>query len=50
MQAFLFEAFKDDPNFDTPIYVDGKLCLEINNCYQEILTDEDKEYFKTVLS
>ena len=50
MQVFLFEAFKDDPNFDTPIYVDGKLCLEINNCYQEILTDEDKEYFKTVLS
>ncbi|MGL4453730.1 MAG: MBL fold metallo-hydrolase [Sarcina sp.] len=50
MQVFLYEAFKDDPTFDTPIYVDGKLCLQLNNVYQHILKDEDKEYFREVLS
>lgn len=50
MQIFLYEAFKDDPNFDTPIYVDGKLCLEMNNVYQNILKDKEKEYFKEVLN
>lgn len=50
MQIFLYEAFKDDPTFDIPIYVDGKLCLQINNAYQNILKDKEKDYFREVLS
>lgn len=50
IQVFLYETFKDDPNFNIPIYIDGKLCLQINNCYQELTQEEDKEYFKEVLS
>lgn len=50
LMIFLYESFKDDPTFDTKIYVDGKLCHAITNAYFEILQNEDKEYFREVLN
>lgn len=47
---YLYEYFKDDPNFDTKVYVDGKLCHSITNAYLEILQGEEKEYFREVLN
>ena len=47
---YLYECFKDDPNFDTKIYIDGKLCHSITNAYLEILQGEEKEYFRDVLN
>ena len=50
MMEFLYNAFKDDEEFNYPIYVDGVLGLTINNVYQSILKDEDKRYWKEVMS
>lgn len=47
---FLYSTFKDDTNFKTPIYLDGKLSLEINEVYREILNHEDKLYFNEILN
>lgn len=47
--TFLFKTFHDDKTFDTPIYLDGKLSLMINDCYKQILDDEDKKEFEKVL-
>lgn len=46
---FLYENFADDPNFKTPIYLDGKLSLQINNVYRNILKDDDKRAFNKIL-
>lgn len=50
LMIYLYECFKDDPNFDTKIYIDGKLCHSITNAYLEILQGEEKEYFRGVLN
>ena len=50
LMMYLYECFKDDPNFDTKIYIDGKLCHSITNAYLEILQGEEKEYFRDVLN
>lgn len=50
LMIYLYECFKDDPNFDTKIYIDGKLCHFITNAYLEILQGEEKEYFRGVLN
>lgn len=50
VMAFLYESFKDDKSFDCPIYIDGKLSLEMNNVYQSVLEGEEKEYIKEILS
>lgn len=50
LMIYLYECFKDDPNFDTKIYIDGKLCHSITNAYLEILQGEEKEYFRKVLN
>lgn len=50
LMIYLYECFKDDPNFDTKIYIDGKLCHSITNVYLEILQGEEKEYFRGVLN
>lgn len=46
---FLYENFADDPTFNTPIYLDGKLSLQINNVYRKILKDDDKRIFEKIL-
>lgn len=49
--SFLYENFKDEEWFkETPIVIDGLLVNTINNTYLKILDDEDKEYFKKILS
>lgn len=48
--AYLYDTFKDDETFDTPIYLDGKLSLEINSVYREILNEDDRKYFNDILS
>lgn len=50
LMIYLYEIFKEDPSFDTSIFIDGKLCHAITNAYMSILSDEDREYFKEVLS
>ena len=50
LMIYLYECFKGDPNFDTKIYIDGKLCHSITNAYLEILQGEEKEYFRDVLN
>lgn len=50
LMMYLYECFKDDSNFDTKIYIDGKLCHSITNAYLEILQGEEKEYFRKVLN
>ena len=46
---FLYENFADDPTFKTPIYLDGKLSLQINNVYRKVLKDDDKRIFEKIL-
>ena len=48
--SFLYETFSKDKDFKIPIYLDGKLSHEINNVYNNILKDEDREKFKEILS
>lgn len=50
MMEFLYRTFKDDETFNYNIYIDGVLGLSLNNIYQSILEDEDKEYWKEILS
>ena len=47
---WLFDNFHNDESFKTPIYLDGKLSLMINDTYREILEGEDKVKFEEVLS
>ena len=46
---FLYENFADDPTFNTPIYLDGKLSLQINAVYRKILKDDDRRAFEKIL-
>ena len=46
---YLYETFSDDPTFNTPIYLDGKLSLEINSVYRSILKGEDRKKFEEIL-
>ena len=46
----LYEEFKDVDLGNTMIVVDSRLTNEINNVFMEILEDEQREYFKEVLS
>lgn len=49
--AFLYEKFKDEEWFrEIPIVVDGLLVNNINNTYLKTLDEEDREYFKKILS
>lgn len=49
--SFLYENFKDEEWFrEIPIVIDGLLVNNINNTYLKILEDEDREYFKKILS
>lgn len=50
MMEFLYRSFKDDKDFNYPIYVDGVLGLTLNNCYLSVLEGEDREYWKEVMS
>lgn len=47
---YLYNTFSNDPNFKTPIFLDGKLSLEINDVYKQILNKEDKDIFEQILS
>lgn len=49
--CWLYENFKDDEDMKhVPIIIDGKLSLEINNIYLNILSEDNRRYFKEVLS
>lgn len=50
MMEFLYNTFKDDKDFNYPIYVDGVLGLNLNNVYLSVLEGEEKEYWKEVMS
>lgn len=47
---YLYNTFSNDSNFKTPIFLDGKLSLEINDVYKQILNKEDKDMFEKILS
>jgi metallo-beta-lactamase family protein len=47
---FLYENFSNDENFKTPIYLDGKLALEINNVYRDIFNNDDRRIFENILT
>ena len=47
---FLYENFANDETFNIPIYLDGKLALEINNVYREIFNIDDKKIFEQILT
>ena len=48
---FLYNEFHEDENFNTPIYLDGKLSHEMNNVYRYIIKNkEEKELFEKILS
>lgn len=48
--CMLYEEFKDVDLGNTMIVVDSRLTNEINNVFVEILEDEQREYFREVLS
>ena len=50
MMQFLYESFKDDEDFNYPIYIDGVLGLTLNNVYLSILEGEEKAYWQEVMS
>ena len=50
MMEFLYNTFKDDEEFNYPIYVDGVLGLTLNNVYLSILEGEEKQYWKEVMA
>lgn len=47
---YLYNTFYNDPNFKTPIFLDGKLSLEMNDVYKQILNKEDRDMFEKILS
>lgn len=49
LMSMLYEEFKDK-DFDIPIIVDSRLTNEINNTYLEILNENDREYWRDILS
>lgn len=48
--CMLYEEFKDVDLGNTIVVVDSRLTNEINNVFMSILKDEQREYFKEVLS
>lgn len=50
LMVTLYEAFKNNKDFNIPIIVDSRLTNEINNSYLKILDKEDREYWKEVLA
>ena len=50
MMAFLYECFKDDEDFNYPIYVDGVLGNNMNSVYLSILEGEEKQYWLDVMN
>lgn len=50
VMEFLYRNFKDDKDFNYPIYIDGVLGHSINNVYLSILEGEDKEYWREIMA
>ena len=50
MMEFLYRTFKDDKDFNYPIYIDGVLGNNLNNVYLSVLEGEDKAYWQEVMS
>lgn len=50
MMEFLYRTFKDDKDFNYPIYIDGVLGGTLNNIYLNVLEGEDKKYWQEVMA
>ena len=50
MMEFLYRSFKNDKDFNYPIYIDGVLGSELNNVYLNVLENEDKEYWREIMN
>lgn len=49
--TYLYQLFKDEPNFDIPIYVSSPLAVRITKMFSQELKDENqKKLFEDVLS
>ena len=44
----LYEIYKDDPNFNTPIIVDSKLSCDISKLYHSLLNGDDLKLWQQV--
>ena len=50
MITILYDLFKDDPEFDIPIYVGSPLTCKINKIFDQVLTGEQLEKWQQVCS